>query len=136
MDVMNCKSCGSLFNYIGGDKICPRCKEKLEEKFQQVKEFVRQNGRAGFEEISRECDVSTKQIKQWVREERLVFAEDSLITIECERCGAPIKSGRFCKQCAAGMTNSLNDAFGLNKKKEVVKKDREATRNRMRFLDN
>jgi len=137
MDVMNCKSCGSLFNYIGGEKICPRCKEKLEDKFQEVKKYVQEHGKAGFEEIAKECDVTTKQIKKWVREERLVFSEDSAITIECEKCGAPIRSGRFCQACATGMTNSLNNAFGLNKKPEAPKKpDRHDTKNRMRFLEN
>ena len=36
MDVRNCKECGRLFNYIGGQRLCPACKDKLEEKFAQV----------------------------------------------------------------------------------------------------
>ena len=43
MDVRNCKGCGRLFNYYGGVPLCKTCKDKLEEKFQEVKEYLRQN---------------------------------------------------------------------------------------------
>ena len=36
MELMNCRNCKKLFNYIAGEKLCPACKEKLEEKFQTV----------------------------------------------------------------------------------------------------
>ena len=33
MEVMNCRNCKRLFNYITGPMICPACKDKLEKKF-------------------------------------------------------------------------------------------------------
>ena len=39
MDVRNCKGCGRLFNYYGGVPLCKACKDKLEEKFQEVKDL-------------------------------------------------------------------------------------------------
>ena len=39
MELMNCRNCKKLFNYIAGEKLCPACKEKLEEKFQKVKKL-------------------------------------------------------------------------------------------------
>ena len=30
MEVMNCRNCKRLFNYITGPMICPACKDKLE----------------------------------------------------------------------------------------------------------
>lgn len=73
MDVRNCKGCGRLFNYYGGVPLCKACKDKLEEKFQKVKEYLRQNPNTPIQVVSEDNDVSVKQIKQWVREERLVF---------------------------------------------------------------
>lgn len=32
MNVVNCRRCGKLFNYIAGNKICPKCKEEIEQK--------------------------------------------------------------------------------------------------------
>ena len=41
-DIRNCRICGKIFNYVMGPVVCPRCKEKLEEKFQEVKKYIRQ----------------------------------------------------------------------------------------------
>ena len=133
MDVKNCKQCGRLFNYMGGLQICPSCKEKLEEKFQQVKEYIRQHGKAGLQEIADENDVDIKQIKQWVREERLVFAKDSDIMIECENCGAPIRSGRFCPNCVNKMQSNLARGIKQAPTPEPAKNSHD--KDRMRFLD-
>lgn len=97
MDVRNCKGCGRLFNYYGGVPLCKACKDKLEEKFQEVKEYLRQNPNTPIQVVSEDNNVSVKQIKQWVREERLVFSEDSPLGLECEGCGTIIKTGRFCE---------------------------------------
>ena len=45
MELMNCRNCKKLFNYIAGEKLCPACKEKLEEKFQKVKKYIEENPR-------------------------------------------------------------------------------------------
>lgn len=37
MDVKNCRKCKRLFNYIGGQQICPACREAIEAEFQKVK---------------------------------------------------------------------------------------------------
>ncbi len=48
MDVRNCRQCGRLFNYLSGPQICPGAEMLLEEKFQQVKEYVRSNHERPF----------------------------------------------------------------------------------------
>ena len=67
MNVRNCRKCGSLFNYVSGPPICPACREKLEEKFQEVKKYIQDNGHASIPEVAEACDVSTNQIHQWLR---------------------------------------------------------------------
>lgn len=99
MNVRNCKKCGKLFNYVAGPPICPVCREAIEKKFEEVREFVRKNKVASMKEISENCHVEERQIEQWVREERLVFASDSPIKLFCETCGAPIFTGRYCGKC-------------------------------------
>lgn len=111
MEVKNCRTCGRIFNYISGPRLCMSCREKLEEKFTVVKEFVRSNPGVGLQEISDACEVDIPQINQWIREERLTFADDSPIGIPCEKCGVTIKSGRFCDKCKVEMTRSFNDAI-------------------------
>ena len=133
MDVRNCRNCGRLFNYFGGQPICQACKEELEVKYQQVKEYLRENPNSSIQKVSEDNEVSTKQITQWVREERLTFSDDSPVGIACEGCGANIKTGRYCEQCKSKMKNDFRSVLQSNSKPvEPVKRTSE--RDKMRFL--
>lgn len=136
MEVRNCRSCGRLFNYIGGTykNLCPACIEILEEKFQEVKKYVEDNPHCSINELSETMEVSVKQIEKWVREERLCFAEDSPIGLDCEKCGKMIKTGRFCDACRNEMQNQMSKLYKSEpvRRQDIPKKD---TTNRMRFLD-
>lgn len=134
MEVLNCRSCGNLFNYLSGPPLCPVCRQKLEEKFQDTKEYLRQHPGANINELSNECKVSVPQIKKWVREERLSFAPDSPIGIECENCGTMIRTGRFCKDCKTKMINQLDNMYHKPEEKPTAKK-KDKEKDRMRFLD-
>ena len=134
MEVRNCRNCGRLFNYLGGPNICPACREEVEKKFQEVKEYIRENPRSNIPEIAEANNVTTSQIKQWIREERLMFSSDSPIQLLCEKCGAKIQTGRFCAKCRSTMANNLTDTFAKPKPQlqQPVKKETKAG---MHFLD-
>lgn len=134
MNVRNCRKCKRLFNYVMGPYICPQCRQELEAKFQEVKKYVQEHVHADVKTVSEECDVDSMQIRQWVKEERLVFSDDSAIGIACERCGTTIKSGRFCEKCKAEMTNGFRSAI-TPAKQEPVKKQDTRTNPKMRYLD-
>ena len=134
MNVKNCRKCGRLFNYALGPMICPQCRDALEEKFKEVKKYIQDHPMCGIQEVSRECDVEVSQIQQWLREERLEFTSDSVMVLNCESCGSPIRCGKFCDNCKNQLTNSLKSVMPQKAKPvEQPKKDpREAAR--MRFL--
>ncbi len=132
MDVRNCKSCGKLFNYMGGKPICDDCKRALENKFQEVKEYVRNNPDASIGQVAEDMDVSVKQIKEWVKQERLILSEATVDGILCEHCGRPIRSGRYCDKCKAAMTNSFQSV--LSKPVPEQKTVNRDERDKMRFL--
>ena len=135
MNVRNCRKCGRIFNYAMGPILCPRCREDQEAKFQEVKKYVQEHHGADISEVSIECDVDPGQIRQWIREERLQFADDSPIRIPCENCGMMIRSGRFCEKCKMEMTNGFKHAIGQDKAPEPVKKpSMSRDKDRMRFL--
>ncbi len=135
MDVTNCRGCGRLFNVLNNEKICPECRKKLEDKFQEVKKYIEENPHSTMEVVSRELDVSVKQIRQWVREERLILSDASEAGITCENCGKMIRSGRYCEECKNKLAMTLRSAyapdFDPNKNKRM-----ERDRERMRFLKN
>lgn len=132
MEIMNCKNCKKIFNYISGDKICPTCKKAVEEKFAEVKAFIRENPGMNINVVAESCEVSVKQIKKWVREERLTFTDDSLVGLECERCGKMIHSGKFCAACAGSLSNSLSNVYGT---RVETKQPKQSSKGKMRFLE-
>ncbi len=135
MNVRNCRMCGKIFNYITGQPVCPACREKLEAKFQEVKQYVQTSKDTSIMAVAEACDVEEGQIRQWVREERLVFAEGSTIGIECESCGTLIRSGRFCEKCKSEMVNTLTNAVKRPELKIQQKKSDLRDNPKMRFLD-
>lgn len=132
MEVISCKSCGRLFNYVQGDRVCPECIKKMDEKFVEVKKYVRDNPRVDINVLSSEMDVSIRQIKRWIREERLCFTDESPIGLNCENCGTLIKTGRYCRACKDQMTTRLQGAAGIQQPTSPQRKS--ATENKMRFL--
>ena len=134
VNVATCKNCGRLFNVISNKKICPNCIAALEDRFQDVKKYLDENPSATIEILSKECDISVKQIKEWIREERLTFKEGSGCGITCEKCGTMILTGKYCDQCKMKIHNNLSSAIDKKIPMEPKKKDRD--RDRMRFLQN
>lgn len=136
MNVRNCRNCGRIFNYVVGPIICPSCRDELEKKFQEVKEYIREHKNAGIQQVAEECDVSTNQIHHWLREERLEIVEGSSITLNCEKCGAMILSGRFCEKCKHEMTSGLQNAF-RSESNSGVQEPRKSLKEspKMRFLE-
>lgn len=135
MDVRNCRKCGKLFNYAMGPIICPQCRDLQEEKFQEVKAYVSDHSGCGIAEVSEACDVTPQQIKQWLREERLQFSEESAVGLNCEVCGALIRCGRFCDKCKATMTQNFQNAYQKPAAPEPEKKKDFKDSARMRYLD-
>lgn len=118
MNVRNCRRCGRMFNHIGGEPVCPNCREQEEAKFQEVKKYVQDHKQATMNEIIDNCGVDAKRIKQWIREERLFFTDDSPVKINCESCGAQIATGRFCEKCKRDTANNFSHA---TRREEPVK---------------
>lgn len=136
MIVRNCKKCGKIFNYVSGPPICPQCKDALEEKFQEVRKYIQDNRHATIPEVSEACEVSTNQIQQWLRDERLELAEGSGITLFCENCEAPIMSGRFCEKCKSSMATRLSSSIKKPEAPKPQQKKKDTKENpKMRFLN-
>lgn len=134
MEVYNCKMCGRLFNYIGGARLCPQCREQLEAKFHDVKQYIYEHKNASITEVSEEMKVPVTQIKKWVREERLALS-DAMGEIECENCGKAIKTGKYCDDCKKKMTNMLESTYKKKENNVPDSRTSKDARARMRFLD-
>ncbi len=134
MALRNCAKCGKMYNYISGPNICDACKKQAEEKFQQVKAYIRENPTATLSQIEKDNDVKSSQLQQWIREERLIFAKGSPIELTCEKCGTKILTGRFCTKCKGNMADNLNGAFGIGAAKAAPKSSLRDDKSGMRFI--
>lgn len=108
MDVKQCKMCKKLFQSLGQTH-CLDCMEKLDDYFITVRDFLYSNPNAGIMEISENTGVDVKYVLEFIREDRLTLNSLSDV-LKCERCGAEIRSGRYCKNCKTYMERTLQTA--------------------------
>ncbi len=132
MEVKNCRECRKLFNYLSGPRICPACKQNLESKYGEVRDYIRENKGATIAQVSEDCQVSQQQLQQWIREERLEFSEGSPVQLSCETCGARIRTGRYCESCKRNTADGFKKA--ITTAAPAARKESSSTSNRMRFL--
>lgn len=110
MNVKNCKKCGKIYNY-DGFPICYHCRKEEDELFQRVREYIYDNPQATIHVVSEETGVSTKKILSFLRQGRLEIKDGHNLILDCERCGQPIKTGRFCDKCAYEIEKELKGAI-------------------------
>lgn len=120
MVLRNCNRCGKLFEAVSARMtICPECEQADELDFEKVKEFIAEHPTANVIEVTKGTGVARKRIYEWIRSGRLnAGGFHSHLTVECESCGAPISSGRLCKECSARLRREAEKVLGKDKKPE------------------
>ena len=101
----NCPYCGKLYAEIGR-KMCPDCLEKEREMEGDVVAYVREHPGAKVPEIVEETGAHENLIKRMIREGR--FEQIGIkMSYPCEKCGAPIVTGKLCQKCQDEIKNEL-----------------------------
>ena len=114
MDVRNCNRCGKIYAYDGFN-ICIQCRREDENDFKKIKKYIDQNPGAAISEVSEETEVDTRKIISFLRQGRLEIEDESNIILPCEKCGKPIKTGRFCEKCTTDMQREFKQSIGGGK---------------------
>lgn len=96
--------------YAMGPQLCDDCKRLEEEDFTKVRKFVRDYPGATIQEVSDATEISQNTILKYLKEGRLEVSESSPIAIQCEGCGARIRSGRFCAKCSNTLARDMMSA--------------------------
>lgn len=118
MDLRNCPKCNRIFAYTGSE-LCSKCAKIHESDYKKVKDYLYDNPGATITEVSRETGVEEKQILRYLRESRIEIREENNLLLDCERCGKPIRTGRFCDLCIASMQKEFTSV--IKPRKEVIK---------------
>lgn len=122
MNIKNCTRCGKIYNY-DHFKICPVCRRKDEDDFEKVKAYLREYPGADIQTVSDETGVDTRKIIEFLKEGRLEVGEGSQLLIQCESCGASIKTGRFCEKCATNISRELRQSVAPMRPNSTGKKE-------------
>lgn len=99
MELKNCERCGRVYKSNGFHAVCPVCFEQDETDFRKIKDYLYEHPCAKVFEVVNELDISVKQIKRYLRENRLEIVEKDNDFLFCETCGKPIRSGKYCDDC-------------------------------------
>lgn len=110
MTIKNCARCGRMFQSEGGAKLCARCLDNDEEDFKIVREYVYDNPGANIPEVAESTGVAEEKILKFLRQGKLTLKDEQSMVLDCERCGKPIKTGRFCDDCSREMSKDLRAA--------------------------
>ncbi len=134
-EIQECRRCGKMFCFSGvGKCICAECKAEDEADFEIVKEYIYDNHSATIMEVSKETGVKIARIKSYLRDGRLIIPDGSAIFLNCEICGANIKFGRLCRECADTLSSELKREMQIDDF-QVGEKPKNTDPGRMRFLD-
>jgi ribosomal protein L32 len=109
--IKNCPMCGKLFSDTG-HKVCMDCYDQILEKEREVVAYVRDHRGAKLPEICEATGAPAGMIKKMIREGR--FEQIGVkMTYPCEKCGAPIISGKICQQCEEKARSELQKQASL-----------------------
>ena len=98
-EMKNCKRCGRLHQSNGFSNVCNYCHAQDEADFGKIREYLYEHPFAKIFEVSTSLDISVHKIKRYLREGRLEIVEKTNLFLDCEMCGKPICSGRYCDEC-------------------------------------
>ncbi|MDR7856926.1 TIGR03826 family flagellar region protein [Tissierella sp.] len=128
MNLKNCTRCGRVYNY-DGFKICFFCRKDDEKDFQSIKAFLLEYPGANISDVSEGTGIDSRKIIDFLRDGRLEIAEGGNLILDCEKCGASIRTGRFCEKCANSIQRELGDVLNTERaKKNSAKKVEEKFR--------
>ncbi|MBP3722933.1 MAG: flagellar protein [Selenomonadaceae bacterium] len=126
--IKNCQYCGKLYAEIGRG-MCPDCLAKEDKKIEEVVTFVRANPGAKVPEIVKETGAHETLIKRLIREGR--FEQMGVkMTYPCEKCGAPIITGKLCQNCSDAIKQELQATQEKAMKAKSIMKEKAAAKPR------
>jgi len=126
MDFKYCKRCGKIFRFYKS-YYCPECLDEIDREFEKVRNYIYNNPRANITIISENTGVDEKVILEFLREGRLVLSSNA--GLKCEKCGAPIETGRLCDDCKwqlkekIGYRPPVENSFNGNNRTEVNRRE-------------
>lgn len=103
-----CEKCGCRrIQYVGvGEYKCEECGFFMYDDYGKVRNYIEKNPGATSNDVSIAVGVSKEKIRRLLRDDKIQIAPGSVSFLKCEKCGADIRSGRYCSACEKQANNS------------------------------
>lgn len=123
-ELANCSRCGTVFVKKARD-ICQSCFRQEAKDFDTVYAFLRKrkNREATLPEIVEATDVEEVMITKFIKEKRLRASEFPKLSYPCEKCSAPISTGKLCYSCTQDLKADLDIHEKIERKSNEKKQD-------------
>ncbi|MFD1849026.1 TIGR03826 family flagellar region protein [Oceanobacillus bengalensis] len=111
--------------------ICPACYREEENAYQTVYQFLRKqkNRQATMYEIVEATGVEEWYITKFIKEKRLLPSQFPNLNYPCERCMAPITSGKLCTDCTSELKKELDIQEEIeNRNEKLHSEEKEAAK--------
>ena len=113
MEIIQCIYCRKPFQSYGSN-LCTTCMELTDECFIKVRDYLDECPNADMYTVSYETEVSVKMITFLLKEGRLLISAENTgnISLFCESCKRPIRTGRLCDACREGISKTMQEKVG------------------------
>ncbi len=116
--------CGKAFLATPAQRVCRDCRDKEYQMERTIINYVRDHPGAQPAEIIEETGASEQLLRRMIQEGR--FIELGNIMYPCKKCGRPISSGKYCRECYVKMKQSLEKAHtDIKIRNEKIKRQKE-----------
>lgn len=109
MEIINCPTCGALYEKNKFRDVCAACWKQEEEDYQTVYKFMRKriNRAATVDQIVEQTGVRKELILKFVKKGRLHPTQFPNLGYPCDRCGRIIQKGKLCMECSEELRDDL-----------------------------
>lgn len=115
-----CPQCGGIMVFKGvGEYECEDCRYVAYDDYGKVRNYLEKHEGATAAQVSGATGVSQHAIRDMLKESRLEIAANSKAFLKCERCGASIRSGRFCHRCEMNYHRDLENEIRMQRSANV-----------------
>ncbi len=118
-----CEKCGKANpEYKGvGEYKCAECGFTMYDDFGKVRCYLETHRGATQSMVHQATGVAMDTIRQFLREERLEISSNSSVMLACEICNTPIRSGRYCLECARKVEKMRSESARSSNQRNDVK---------------
>ena len=113
MEITQCLYCRKPFQSYGS-KLCMPCVALTDDCFVKIRDFLDEYPNADMYTVSEATEIHVKMIVFLLKEGRLLISDDNTgnISLTCESCKRPIKTGRLCEECRGEIAKTFQEKVG------------------------